>query len=288
MVVPEHVSIEVAGVGFRFAGDAASLGLVRRRYGRFVTADARGLCDPTAVDLDLHEPAGRPVVDEALVVEATAAGFALRGSGVRAEFGPELEQVALRGPRAERPVDAVVRIVLAGRLLHESAGLLAHASAVVIDGAAWVFAGPSGVGKSTLGATLSGELLCDEAVAVTPAAPTAPAIAHSTPYWRARPGSAPIRGLLFPTRGPRAWRTLSAGAAAARLLSSVGPLLPGATPVAFAACARLAQSLDCAEIAMESVDEIRSWLEPRLAEKTRSAPPTSPARGRHQRGTVNE
>jgi hypothetical protein len=254
--------IEIAGVGFRFLADARAAALVERRYGAFLVA---ATTDATDVELRLGPADPDARGDVPVDVARHGDRIALRADTLSAEVHADLRRARVEAPLGDRAVDAVVRFVLAARLLARG-GLLVHASAVRVDGRAWLFVGPSGAGKTTVAAALRGDVLCDEAVAVLPAPGSA--VAHATPYWRARPASAPVAGLAFLGRRsggePPAWRPLPAARAVSRLLAACGPHLPDAVPDTLRAAIPLVRSLSCAEAAMSNVDQIRTWLQPQL------------------------
>ena len=279
-------TIDVAGVVLRFHGDQSAADLLDGRYGAFAISAPTGHVD-AEIELELRAPRARapavpaardsvPATRHAVPAAPHDDGFAVTerdgravfdGGGLRAEVNADAAWARIRAPRAERAVDAVVRYVLASHLLARG-GLLVHASAVRIGDRAWVFAGPSGCGKTTIGTRLAGELLCDEAVAVMPGG--AGPVAWATPYWHARPGHAPIAGLVFPERPGRAtdapeWRAVSAGQALARLMREIGPLLPSAAPRILRAAAPLVSATSCARVTMPTIENIHDWLQPRLA-----------------------
>lgn len=99
----------------------------------------------------------------------------------------------------------VLRIVYF-HLLLEGQGLLLHASALAGSGAAYVFPGPSGAGKTSIVQQSPGMLvLTDEITAVEAAGNGHPPLAHGTPFFGdwGRPGenvTVPIRGFYFPVQ----------------------------------------------------------------------------------------
>jgi hypothetical protein len=160
-------------------------------------------------------------------------------------------------------LDHALRPLFAKTFLARGA-LFVHASAVVLSGRAWVFPGPSGAGKSTLANTLLGDALCDEAVVLSRS--DRQVFVSSTPYWRAKPRRAPVAGILFPRRSQRSvWRPLGPGRAMARLSTQVGPLSPEDLPAALVWAQAITKDLECAEIELASIDDIRRWLQPRLS-----------------------
>lgn len=252
--------LDVAGVtvALRCARDDEPL--LEQRYASFLRPRRPG-DRPFTLRLELRELGPNwPDPLPAFALRPGDGPVVLEGGGARAELDFARGSGTLRAPRSERPVDAVLKLVLATCLI-DAGGLLAHASAVLRDDHAWIFSGPSGAGKSTIAAELPGRLLCDEAVALHPDGLSAAA----TPYWRAQPGAAPIAALLFLARGPRpGWRRLPPAKAAARLVSESGPTLPDRRAAALDAAARLTAALPCVELTLSRIADIRSWLDPRL------------------------
>ncbi|MHB8876853.1 MAG: hypothetical protein ACYC8T_24415 [Myxococcaceae bacterium] len=95
----------------------------------------------------------------------------LSGPGFEANATPDRRRVRLRQGPGRFPLDSVLKVLIAERLL-ERGGLLLHSVALAHGGRAACFSGSSGAGKSTLGSLgVSGglSLLADELVAVVPA-----------------------------------------------------------------------------------------------------------------------
>jgi hypothetical protein len=254
-------TVEIAGIAVRFHCDRRASALLEARYGAFLRANTPA--EAVEVELCLAPRPARPPQSAETFRPVTAGGrIVLTGAGVYAELAPDLSTARLEAPFGERPIDALLRFVIATRLA-ERDGLLVHASAVTRAGRAWVFAGPSGAGKSTIASTLAGSPLCDEAVALL--ASGGQVTAHATPYWRAQPGSAPVAGVLFLRRGPApSWQALSQSAAVRQLIPATGPLLPAWATRALTAAAHVAAACPCAVLTLSQIDDIHTWLPPRL------------------------
>ena len=82
----------------------------------------------------------------------------------------------------------IVRLILMGPLLSDlllrRGMILLHASAVLVEGQAWLFAGPSGVGKSTTAAILAGDgqkLISDDVSVIQFSQDEVPQVYESSP-----------------------------------------------------------------------------------------------------------
>jgi hypothetical protein len=256
-------TIEVARMRFRFRGAADAMQVVEHRYGAFLVAPG-GPAPVSEIAVELDRPAAAPTgwTDGAVDVTEDRGGVSLAGEGLSAAIEPGGTRAAITasGPA---PIDVLVRFLLASHLSGRR-GLLAHASAVERDGRAWIFPGPSGVGKTTIATHLPGRVVCDEAVALV-VGDDGHVRVHATPYWRASPRCVPAAGLVFPRRGPEpAWCDLSPARATARLVSQTGPLLDPVRPLTLKTAADIARALPAAEVTLSALGEIRSWLEPHL------------------------
>lgn len=119
----------------------------------------------------------------------------VRGGSVLVEGAEDLgwlDPVARRAEVRSDPMsialEPLLRAALATDVLAQG-GCLVHAAAVVVDGLAHLFPGRSGSGKSTF-AALASLTLTDELSVILPG-PGGFRI-HGTPWWRGRPGSAPL------------------------------------------------------------------------------------------------
>ncbi len=129
--------------------------------------------------------------------------------------------VASKAPLEE--VEYYLRILYA-LLAFRAGGALFHAAGVVRAGAAYLFFGPSGAGKTTA-ASLSrrGQVLNDDLLLLMPS--PRGWLAHATPFWnptqvQPRRGRAPVRALLRLVQAPRvALQPLSGGRALAECMA---------------------------------------------------------------------
>src|SRR5579862_1617303 len=133
--------------------------MLERRYARFV--------DPAAVplsrfDISIVEPDERDL-DRDLVVSAVNGRWHLARGDFRAEWDAETGDGWIRQAVSPYAVDSVLRIVHT-LLLATREGMLIHAASAVRGGRAFLFAGPSGAGKTTIArlAPPDATLLTDE------------------------------------------------------------------------------------------------------------------------------
>lgn len=124
----------------------------------------------------------------------------------------------IESPLDRHGVDAVVRALAASWF---DDALLVHGALLTRHGCAWLVAGPSGAGKSTIAELAGGAALCDE-LALLRRSGARSWRAHALPFWHARPGRAPLRGVRLLEHGasPRL-RALGAEEARRRLLAEI-------------------------------------------------------------------
>jgi hypothetical protein len=263
-----RLAVTVAGVGLDFVGSTPAVAaFLRRRFAGF--AGTRRRCGgPIEIELDLRgrRPRLRQGGSAVALAELPGGGLRLESEAAHAEISPDNRHACLVGALAAQPVDALVRLVLARALLDRDA-LLVHAAALVMPaGEGVAFVGPSGSGKSTIASRLRGEVLGDEAVAVSRTGRE-----HGTPYWRGQAARAPLAALLFVGRGrKRRWQPLPAARAAARLGAASGPLPAASWSRALElAAAIVARAPRVAAVTLARKCDIQDWLEPRLHEEGR-------------------
>jgi hypothetical protein len=154
------VVIAIGGVAVRVnTADPDFLALLQNRYAGFV-------CDESDVefefDVDLREPddieAGSPVR-----AKYNAGRWLLERGDFRAEFCPETRRGSIRQTANPFSIDAVLRIVHT-LVLVKQGGFLLHSASAIRNGKAFLFAGVSGAGKTTISrlAPTDATLLTDE------------------------------------------------------------------------------------------------------------------------------
>jgi hypothetical protein len=157
-------------------------------------------------DIDLAPP-GTESGDEDVSVQWDSGRWQLARGDFRAEWDPSQARGRIRQVRSPFSLDSVLRIVHT-LLLAQQGGFLVHASSGVRNGRAFLFAGVSGAGKTTMARLAPPDvaLLTDEISYVTrqPGGYTA----VGTPFYGelARPGEnmrAPISALYLLAKGPQ-------------------------------------------------------------------------------------
>ena len=159
----QRVTIVIGGIDVGVETlDGAFLRLLEERYSGFteVAAD-RNYADYEFV-VDLTPPAGTSPDDDIRVFRQGRQWLLQRGD-FRAEWDPATRRGRIRQSANPYSIDAVLRIVHTLVLAGEG-GFLLHAASAVLDGKAFVFAGVSGAGKTTISrlAPPDAHLLTDE------------------------------------------------------------------------------------------------------------------------------
>lgn len=218
-----HLTIEIGGMPIRVnTTDADFLGMLQNRYAGFVGSSGRAAVE---FDVDLFTPG---FVDPHADVRVTqrAGKWALERGDFRAEWEPARRTGRIRQSANPYSIDAVLRIVHT-LVLAQEGGFLMHAASAIRKGKAFLFAGVSGAGKTTISrlAPPDATLLTDEISyvreyvpqdvwkAVLPCAredvqkQDASYVAYGTPFTGelAKLGenvSAPISALYFLAQGP--------------------------------------------------------------------------------------
>ncbi len=152
---------------------------------------------------------------------------------------------------------ALVRAAMALDVAHRG-GCLLHAAALVVDGAAHVAPGRSGAGKSTL-AGLAGDVLADEVCAVVPGGDGFSV--HGTPWWRGRPGAAPLAAIWTLAWDAERAEVLPAGGALRHLCTNM--VVPGvgrAERTGFELCARVATAVPFGRLSFRPHTDVDALL----------------------------
>ena len=204
------VSVHIGGmaIGLR-TYNPAFLRILEERYGGFLSSSAR---PDFEFEIDLVPP-GKISADEDVRVVHDSGRWSIERGDFRAEWDPALGRGRIRQSINPYSIDSVLRIVHT-LLLARSGGFLAHAASAVRNGRAFLFAGRSGAGKTTISrlAPPDVRLLTDEVSYVRPQGAEGSRspggyLAFGTPFAGelARVGenlSAPVAALYLLAQGP--------------------------------------------------------------------------------------
>lgn len=191
-------------VGIRTA-DTAFLRMLRARYAGFLADDPEAACD-WEFDVVLALPAGLdPDADVRVFREGGA--WVLERGDFRAEWDPDRRHGAIRQAPNPYSLDSVLRIVHT-LVLAQRGGCLVHSASAVRAGRAYLFAGVSGAGKTTISrlAPPDVQVLTDEVSYVC--RETGGYRAYGTPFAGelGRPGAntdAPLAAVFLLAQGPQ-------------------------------------------------------------------------------------
>jgi hypothetical protein len=147
--------------------------MLEDRYGSFIqslapsTQPLASACE-ACLDVELIPPPTTPG-DEDVNVRLESGRWIMTRGDFRAEFDPRSGQGWIRQSANPYSIDGVLRI-LHSLLLARQGGFLVHAASAVRNGRAFLFAGVSGAGKTTLSrlAPPDAEVLTDEISYVRP------------------------------------------------------------------------------------------------------------------------
>lgn len=156
-----RLTIEIGGVPIRVnTTDAAFLSMLQLRYDGFVGSREHPAIE---FDIDLTEDRmGDPYAE--VRVTHNAGQWSLERGDFRAEWRPASRTGTIRESANPYSIDAVLRIVHTLVLARERSGFLLHAASAIRNGKAFLFAGVSGAGKTTISrlAPADATLLTDE------------------------------------------------------------------------------------------------------------------------------
>ena len=154
------VVIEIGGLPIRICvDDAAFLRVLQERYAGFVTSPGQARFE---FEIDLAPP-GLISEDEDVHVRRDSGRWTLDRGDFHAEWDAASARGRIRQTANPYSIDAVLRIVHT-LLLAKEGGFLLHAASAVRNGRAFLFAGVSGAGKTTISslAPKDAVLLTDE------------------------------------------------------------------------------------------------------------------------------
>ena len=141
-----HLTIEIGGMPIRVnTTDADFLGLLQNRYAGFVGSSEHAAVE---FDVDLFTPG---FVDPGADLRVTqrSGKWALERGDFSAEWEPSRRIGRIRQFANPYSIDAVLRIVHT-LVLAQEGGFLLHAASAIRNGKAFLFAGVSGAGKTTI------------------------------------------------------------------------------------------------------------------------------------------
>jgi len=206
------VVIAIGGVAVRVnTADADFLAMLEERYAGFVVAETSPeACAEFEFDVDLAQPALANPDADVSVTRRSGRWFMERGD-FRAEWEPATGRGWIRQSANPYSIDAVLRIVHT-LVLAKQGGFLLHSASAIRNGKAFLFAGVSGAGKTTISrlAPADATLLTDEISYVRKldvAEKSNGYVAFGTPFTGelAKLGentSAPVAALYLLTKGP--------------------------------------------------------------------------------------
>lgn len=204
MLATESVAIEIGGMAIALrTQDPSFRQLLEDRYAGFVRPSSRS---DFQFDIDLFEPSETMANEEDVQVKMQGDEWVLTRGDFRARWSPGERCGGIRQSRNPYAIDSVLRIVHT-LILAEQGGFLVHAASLIRDGRAFLFAGVSGAGKTTISrlAPPDAKLLTDEISYVRREGNQY--LACGTPFAGelARVGenrSAPLRALFLLEKGP--------------------------------------------------------------------------------------
>jgi hypothetical protein len=219
-----HVTIEIGGMPVRVnTTDAGFLGMLEHRYAGFVGSSDHATLE---FDVDLASPGSADPTADVRVTQR-AGRWTLERGDFHADWDPAVRRGRIRQTANPYSIDAVLRIVHSLVLAQQGSGLLLHAASAIRGGKAFLFAGVSGAGKTTISrlAPADTTLLTDEISYVRKL--DNGYVAFGTPFTGelAKVGeniSAPVSELYLLAQGPEnRIDPVAPGQAARELLSNV-------------------------------------------------------------------
>ncbi len=156
----QEIIIEIGGMPVQIRSESPEfLSMLERRYSGFISPEASPAFD---VDVDLVLP-GKITEEEDLAVRFESGRWLIERGDLRAEWEPTSRRCRIIQSANPYSIDAALRIVHSLILAREG-GLMVHAASAVRNGKAFLFAGVSGAGKTTISrlAPADTTLLTDE------------------------------------------------------------------------------------------------------------------------------
>jgi ABC-type molybdenum transport system ATPase subunit/photorepair protein PhrA len=155
LISVHDLTINIGGIPILVRTDSPEFAqMIEDRYGEFVVAEAPRAVIKLEIEL-VKESAfgiqgpGFVQDDEDLSVRLESGRWVMERSDYRAEWDPQSHRGWVRQSANPYAIDGVLRI-LHSLILAREGGFLVHAASAVRNGRAFVFAGVSGAGKTTL------------------------------------------------------------------------------------------------------------------------------------------
>jgi hypothetical protein len=176
LAASETVAIEIGGMAIALhSQDSAFRALLENRYSGFIKSSSdpqfefdidlldNDLLDNDLLDKDPFDHVGPLHADEDVQVKLQNSQWLLQRGDFRAQWNPKAGRGRIRQSRNPYAIDSVLRIVHT-LILARQGGFLVHAASAIRGGCAFLFAGVSGAGKTTISrlAPADATLLTDE------------------------------------------------------------------------------------------------------------------------------
>ena len=143
----DPLTIEIGGTSIAIRTDSAEFRqLLADRYAGFVAQSRRFDFELT---VDLFEPGDAASSDEDLQIRLMGQEWSIRRGDFHARWNPSTGRGAVRQPLSPYAIDSVLRIIHS-LMLAKQGGFLVHAASAIRFGQAFLFAGVSGAGKTTI------------------------------------------------------------------------------------------------------------------------------------------
>jgi hypothetical protein len=159
----DAVAIEIGGMAIALhTQDPPFRTLLENRYAGFIRSSARRP-PQFELEVELFEPAETVRADEDVQVRLERGEWLLRRGDFQARWDAKAGRGQIRQSRNPYAIDSVLRIVHT-LILARQGGFLVHAASAIRGGRAFLFAGVSGAGKTTISrlAPSDATLLTDE------------------------------------------------------------------------------------------------------------------------------
>ena len=151
------IYIEIGGMAIALrTQDSVFRQLLENRYAGFINSSAN---PQFQFDIDLFEPSETSQADDDVQVKLQDSEWFLQRGDFRARWNAELGRGHIQQSRNPYAIDSVLRIVHT-LLLAKQGGFLVHAASAIRGGRAYLFAGVSGAGKTTISRLAPPDAIC--------------------------------------------------------------------------------------------------------------------------------